>query len=255
MEDYSRQRHDRGRLRVREHPAHHQGRPVRDLRAPRLVPRTSMFPPMQLEGAEYYLKPMNCPFHILIYRGPRAVLPGAAAAAVRVRHRVPVREVRGGARPDPGPRPHPGRRAHLLHPRADGRRAEDACCEFVLDLLRDYGPDRLLPGAVHQDDPEKFVGSRRGLGAGHRGARAGGGRVWAWSSWPTRAARAFYGPKISVQAQDAIGRTWQLSTIQVDFNEPAAVRPRVPGAGRLPAAADHDPPGAVRLRSSGSSGS
>ena len=58
----------------------------------------------------------------------RAVLPGAAAAAVRVRHGLPVREVRRGARPDPGPRHDPGRRAHLLHRGADGRRAQAACC-------------------------------------------------------------------------------------------------------------------------------
>ncbi len=76
----------------------------------------TMFPPMQLEGADYYLKAMNCPMHNLIFRAPRAVVPGAAAADVRVRHGLPVREVRRRARPDPGPWPDPGRLAHLLHP-------------------------------------------------------------------------------------------------------------------------------------------
>ena len=86
-----------------------------------------MYPPMELDGAKYYLKPMNCPMHILIYAVARAVLPRAAAAAVRVRHRVPVREVRRGARPDPGPRLHPGRLAHLLHPGAAGPASWPRC--------------------------------------------------------------------------------------------------------------------------------
>ena len=64
----------------------------------------SMFPPMEFEGANYYLKAMNCPMHNLIYRSRRPVLPRAAAAAVRVRQRLPLREVRRRARPDPGAR-------------------------------------------------------------------------------------------------------------------------------------------------------
>ena len=58
---------------------------------------------------------------------------------------------------------------------------------------------------------------------------------------------AFYGPKISVQARDAIGRTWQMSTIQLDFQPPAALRARVRRRRQRPAPADHDPPGPVRL--------
>jgi threonyl-tRNA synthetase len=58
---------------------------------------------------------------------------------------------------------------------------------------------------------------------------------------------AFYGPKISVQARDAIGRTWQMSTVQLDFNLPRALRARVRRGRQRPAPADHDPPGPVRL--------
>ena len=95
-----------------------------------------MFPPMHLDaefdedgtvrkpGQDYYLKPMNCPMHNLIFRCARPVLPRTAAAAVRVRHRLPLREVRRRPRPDPRARHDPGRRAHLLHPRADARRAD-----------------------------------------------------------------------------------------------------------------------------------
>ena len=67
MEDYSAAAARGGRLPVRQHPAHHQGRPVRDLRAPPWY-ADSMFPPMEMEGANYYLKPMNCPMHNLIFR-------------------------------------------------------------------------------------------------------------------------------------------------------------------------------------------
>ena len=68
----------------------------------------SMYPPMELdEGHKYYPKPMNCPMHVLIYAVAAAVLPRAAAAAVRVRHGVPLREVGRRARPDAGPRASP----------------------------------------------------------------------------------------------------------------------------------------------------
>ena len=76
-----------GRLRVRLLAAHHEARAVRDERPPASGSPTGMFPPMELDGGtEYYLKPMNCPFHILIYRSRTPELPRAAAAAVRVRH-------------------------------------------------------------------------------------------------------------------------------------------------------------------------
>ena len=93
-----------------------------------------MFPPMHLDaeynddgtvrkpGQDYYLKPMNCPMHTLIFRFTRALVSRTPAAALRIRHRVPVREIRRGARPDPGARIHDGRLAYLLHPRAAARR-------------------------------------------------------------------------------------------------------------------------------------
>ncbi len=76
----------------------------------------SMYPPMEMEGATYYPKPMNCPMHILIYKSRPALLPGAALPAVRVRDGLPLRAIRRAERAAPGPRHHPGRRPHLLHP-------------------------------------------------------------------------------------------------------------------------------------------
>ena len=170
-------------------------------------------------------------------RGARPLLPRAAAAAVRVRHGLPVREVRRRARPDPGARASPrttrtssapGSRCATSSTPADVRARPAA-------RLR---ARRLLPRAVHPQDPEKFVGTDEDWERGHRDAARGGRGVRAssWSSIPGGA--AFYGPKISVQAKDAIGRTWQMSTIQVDFNLPRAVRawstrpPTAPGSGR-----------------------
>ena len=111
-----------GGVRVRQHPAPDQGRPVHHLRAPGVVQGRHV--PAHGTGRGHLLPEADeLPDAHPDLRGARAVLPRAAAAAVRVRHGVPVREVRRGARPDPGPRLHPGRLAHLLHPGAAAGRA------------------------------------------------------------------------------------------------------------------------------------
>ena len=81
-------------------------------------------------------------------------------------------------------------------------------------------PGRLLPGAVHPRRLGEVHRRRRGLGGGHRGAADGRRASSGLELVPDPGGAAFYGPKISVQATDAIGRTWQMSTIQVDFNQP-----------------------------------
>ena len=126
MEDYSRQRHAEAGYEFVNTP-HITKRTLFETSGHLEWYAEGMFPPMELEGAKYYAKPMNCPMHILIYAARGAVLPRAAAAAVRVRHRVPVREVRRRARADPGPRLHPGRRAHLLHARSSCRASWRRC--------------------------------------------------------------------------------------------------------------------------------
>ena len=82
-----------------------------------------MFKRMELDDAEYQLKPMNCPFHILIYRDQHAELSRPARAAGRARHGLSVRAFGRHARPAARPRLHPGRRAHFLHARADRGRS------------------------------------------------------------------------------------------------------------------------------------
>ena len=166
---------------------------------------------------EYAVKPMNCPGHVLIFGNDVRSLPRPADADLRVRHGVPPRALRRRARPHARPRLHAGRRAHLLHRRPGPRRGH-----------RHARPRRLRHGRLRL----RVLG--RGLhpaGEVHRRRRRSG-------SWPPRALietleergipfeinegdGAFYGPKIDIKLKDAIGRTWQCSTIQVDFNFPA----------------------------------
>ncbi len=186
-----------------------------------------MFPPMELdvpegadegtEGTSYYLKPMNCPFHILIFR-----------SRMRSYRELPLRmfefgtvyryeksgvvhgltRVRGMTQDD----------AHIFTTKEQMADELGSILIFVLDLLRDYGLDDFYL-ELSTRPPGKAVGTDEEWNEATTALRSvaesmglelvldeGGG--------------AFYGPKISVQARDAIGRTWQMSTIQVDFQLP-----------------------------------
>jgi threonyl-tRNA synthetase len=181
--------------------------------------RENMYPPMQLEGAEYYLKPMNCPFHILVYR-----------ARGRSYRELPLRlfefgtvyrfeksgvvhgltRVRGLTMDD----------AHIFCARDQVGAELKSLLKFVLDLLRDYGlSDFYLELSTRDEAKEKFVGSDEDWE--HATAKlAEAAQESGLELVADPGGAAFYGPKISVQAKDAIGRTWQLSTIQLDYNEP-----------------------------------
>ncbi|MGZ4622283.1 MAG: threonine--tRNA ligase [Blastococcus sp.] len=183
----------------------------------------TMFPGMDLENSTYYLKAMNCPMHNLIF-----------ASRGRSYRELPLRffefgsvyryeksgvvhgltRVRGLTQDDSHsyvtPEQAPGEIRHLL--------------AFVLGLLRDFGlDDYYLELSTRGDDPEKlakFIGSEEEWAVAtavlEEAARETGLELV-----PDPGGAAFYGPKISVQARDAIGRTWQMSTIQYDFNQPA----------------------------------
>jgi threonyl-tRNA synthetase len=151
----------------------------------------------------------------------RALVPRAAAATVRVRHGLPQREVRGRPRPDPGPRFRPGRLALLRHGRA-GTGEIKHLLDFCLGLFRDFGLDDFYLELSTRDETRQegqVHRHRRGVGRGDRGPGGQSPRVRARARADPGGA-AYYGPKISVQARDAIGRTWQMSTIQYDFNQP-----------------------------------
>ncbi len=119
-----------------------------------------------IDGNEYFIKPMNCPFHIQIYKTQQALLPRPAAALGGAGHGLPLREERGAARAAARARVHPGRRAHLLHAGADrgrdrARRSVSPC--GMLARLRVRGHHG-LPG----HPPGEGRGRGGALGAGHR---------------------------------------------------------------------------------------
>jgi threonyl-tRNA synthetase len=177
-----------------------------------------MFPPMELdEGTRYYLKPMNCPFHILIYQSQlrsyrdlplRLFEFGSVYRYERSGVVHGLTRVRGMTQDD----------AHIFCTKEQLPAELESTLRFVLGLLRDFGlTDFYLELSTKPEG--KAIGSdeewEEGTEILRRAAAAmdlevvldaGGG--------------AFYGPKISVQTRDAIGRTWQLSTIQADFQEP-----------------------------------
>jgi threonyl-tRNA synthetase len=190
-----------------------------------------MFPPMKLDeevdadgvvrkvGQDYYLKPMNCPFHILIYKSQARSyrdLPlrmfefGSVYRYEKSGVIHGLTRVRGMTQDD----------AHLFVTQENMESELTSVLNFVLDLLRDYGlTDFYLELSTRDPENEKFVGDD----AIWEAATATLAKVAADSGLelvPDPGGAAFYGPKISIQARDAIGRTWQMSTIQLDFNLP-----------------------------------
>ena len=188
-----------------------------------------MFPPMKIDevrneqgevtraGVEYYLKPMNCPFHILIYRSrgrsyrdlPLRMFEFGSVYRYEKSGVVHgLTRVRGMTQDD----------AHIFTTREKLREELTSVLSFVLDLLRDYGLDDFYL-ELSTKDPDKYVGDDaiwdEATSTLQSVAEESG-----LTLVPDPGGAAFYGPKISVQARDAIGRTWQMSTIQLDFNLP-----------------------------------
>ncbi|MCK6090427.1 threonine--tRNA ligase [Micrococcus sp. HG099] len=189
-----------------------------------------MFPPMQIDeqrdpetgevtrqGQNYYLKPMNCPMHNLVFRSrgrsyrelPLRLFEFGAVYRYEKSGVVHgLTRVRGMTQDD----------AHIYCTREQMKDELTTTLNFVLDLLKDYGLDDFYL-ELSTRDPEKSVGSDEIWEEATRTldevARASG-----LDLVPDPGGAAFYGPKISVQAKDAIGRTWQMSTIQLDFNLP-----------------------------------
>jgi len=181
----------------------------------------TMFPPMEFEGANYQLKAMNCPMHNLIFssRGRSyRELPlrlfefGSVYRYEKSGVIHGLTRVRGFAQDDSHsyctPEQAPAEVKHLL--------------DFMLSVLRDFGLDDFYLELSTRDDSkaDKFIGSDEDWAT----ATAILERVATESGLelvPDPGGAAFYGPKISVQAKDAIGRTWQMGTVQYDFNQPA----------------------------------
>jgi len=177
----------------------------------------TMFPPMEFEGSSYYLKAMNCPMHNLIFRSrgrsyrelPLRLFEFGSVYRYEKSGVVHgLTRVRGMTQDD----------AHIFTTAEQLQSELKALLTFVIDLLKDYGLDDFYLELSTRNE-EKYVGTDEN---------------WAKATEALREAAtdsgldlvadpggaAFYGPKISVQCRDALGRTWQMSTIQVDFNEP-----------------------------------
>ncbi len=178
-----------------------------------------MFPPIHLEGAEYRLKAMNCPMHNLIYRSrgrsyrdlPLRLFEFGSVYRFEKSGVVHgLSRVRGMTQDD----------SHS-YVTVEGAEAEvKHLLNFVLSLLRDFGlDDYYLELSTKDDSKDKFIGTDEqwevATAVLEQAARETGLELV-----PDPGGAAFYGPKISVQARDAIGRTWQMSTVQYDFNQP-----------------------------------
>ena len=178
----------------------------------------TMFPPMELEGAKYFLKPMNCPMHILIFRSrgrsyrelPLRLFEFGTVYRYEKSGVVHgLTRVRGLTMDD----------SHIFCSKEQMAGEIKFLLDFVLDLLKDYGLSDFYLELSTKDDSPKFIGSDENWEAATQ-ALDQAARESGLEFVPDPGGAAFYGPKISVQARDAIGRSWQMSTIQVDFNLP-----------------------------------
>ncbi len=216
MEDYSRMRHERGGYEFVFTP-HLANARLFETSGHLAWYADGMYPPMELDNGTYYVKPMNCPMHCLIY-----------AARQRSYRELPLRLFELGS-------VYRYERAGTLHGllRIRGFTQDDShifCTEdqladeitslldFVLSVLRAFGFDEFTFN-LSTKDPAKYVGTDE---------------IWEKATVALREAldrhgldyavkegdAAFYGPKIDIDVRDAIGRSWQLSTIQCDFNHP-----------------------------------
>jgi len=228
MEDYSRRRHEEGGYQFVNSP--HITKAALFEKSGHLDWYSEgMYPPMQLDGEvdadghvrkqaqDYYLKPMNCPMHNLIFdargRSYRELPLRLFEFGTVYRYEKSgvvqgMTRARGFTQDD----------AHIYCTKEQMPAELDDLLDFVLGLLRDYGlSDFYLELSTR--DPKKSVGSDAEWAEATEALRQAAMRQ-DLELVLDEAGAAFYGPKISVQAKDAIGRTWQMSTIQVDFQLP-----------------------------------
>ncbi|WP_461035669.1 threonine--tRNA ligase [Streptomyces mayteni] len=217
MEDYSRRRHEESGYEFVNTP-HITKAKLFETSGHLPNYAESMFPPMQFEGQDYYLKAMNCPMHNLIFK-----------ARGRSYRELPLRLFEFGTvyRYEKSGVVHGLTRArgftqddsHIYCTKEQMPAELDGLLTFVLNLLRDYGLSDFYLELSTRDDSDKFIGEPAEWAEATEVLRQAAGKQGLELVMDPGGA-AYYGPKISVQAKDAIGRTWQMSTIQVDFQQP-----------------------------------
>ena len=215
MENYSRRRHDAAGYQYVNTP-HVTKAELFEISGHLGWYKDGMFPPMELDGVTYYNKPMNCPMHVLIYR-----------SRGRSYRELPLRLFEFGT-------VYRYEKSGVVHglTRARGFTQDDShifctpeqlapelasLLDFVVGLLRDFGLTEFE--AELSTRPEKYIGKPEEWDAAEAALR----HALDESGLPYTVAEgdgAFYAPKIDVHVKDAIGRRWQLSTLQVDFQEP-----------------------------------
>ncbi len=178
-----------------------------------------MFPPIEFDGQNYRLKAMNCPMHNLIFKSrgrsyrelPLRLFEFGTVYRYEKSGVVHgLTRSRGFTQDD----------AHIYSTKEQMPEELDTLLTFVLDLLRDYGlNDFELELSTRDPESDKFIGSDEDWAEATEALRLAAEKQ-GLPLVPDPGGAAYYGPKISVQAKDAIGRSWQMSTIQVDFNQP-----------------------------------
>lgn len=216
MEDYSRLRHENGGYEFVYTP-HLAKAELFETSGHLDFYADSMYPPMEMDNGVYYPKPMNCPMHCLIFDSRQRSyreLPlrlfelGTVYRYERAGTLHGLMRIRGFTQDD----------SHIFCTKAQMAEEVASLLDFVLSVLRAFGFDEFTFN-LSTKDPDKYIGSDE---------------IWEEATDALREAldhhgleyavkegdAAFYGPKIDIDVRDAIGRTWQLSTIQADFNEP-----------------------------------
>jgi threonyl-tRNA synthetase len=216
MEDYSRQRHVDGGYEFVYTP-HLTKAQLFETSGHLSWYADGMYPPMEMDNGTYYMKPMNCPMHCLIFRSRQRSyreLPlrlfelGTVYRYERAGVLHGLMRIRGFTQDD----------AHIFCTREQAADEIASLLDFVLSVLRAFGFEEFTFN-LSTKDPEKYVGTDEGWEEATASLRAALERHGLEYSIKEGDA-AFYGPKIDIDVRDAIGRSWQLSTIQYDFNHP-----------------------------------
>ncbi|MGW9616328.1 threonine--tRNA ligase [Streptomyces diastaticus] len=178
-----------------------------------------MFPPIEFDGQNYRLKAMNCPMHNLIFKGrgrsyrelPLRLFEFGTVYRYEKSGVVHgLTRSRGFTQDD----------SHIYCTKEQMPQELDSLLTFVLDLLRDYGLNQFeLELSTRDPESDKFIGEDAEWEEATEALRQAAEKQ-GLPLVPDPGGAAYYGPKISVQARDAIGRSWQMSTIQVDFQQP-----------------------------------
>jgi threonyl-tRNA synthetase len=216
MEDYSRQRHQDGGYEFVVTP-HLSKAQLFETSGHLSWYAEGMYPPMEMDNGTYYMKPMNCPMHCLIFRSRQRSyreLPlrlfelGTVYRYERAGTLHGLMRIRGFTQDD----------SHIYCTREQAADEIASLLDFVLSVLRAFGFEEFTFN-LSTKDPDKYVGTDENWAEATESLRLALERHGLEYEVKEGDA-AFYGPKIDIDVRDAIGRIWQLSTIQYDFNHP-----------------------------------